>query len=165
MLGHDSSTGSPMAKAPTSSLPSAPPHRDGTDALQAPPAGFEELELASGFNTAFGPIYRHETEQKLGFRMGPQHLNPVGVLHGGAMATFADTMVLAIVREIPTRESHTPTISITVDYVAAAPAGSWIEADTILVKATRTMLFVQAIITADGEVVSRANGIYRYYRS
>jgi len=127
------------------------------------PAGFVALELESGFNDVFGPVYRHQTEQKLGFRMGPHHLNPVGVLHGGAMATFADTLVLAIIRGIPTSQPHTPTISITVDYVAAAPAGSWIEADTTLVKATRTMLFVQAIITADGEVVSRANGIYRYY--
>ncbi|TDU32227.1 uncharacterized protein (TIGR00369 family) [Panacagrimonas perspica] len=127
------------------------------------PAGFVALELDSGFNTAFGLIYRHETEQKLGFRMGPHHLNPIGVLHGGAMATFADTLVLAIIRGIPIRQPHTPTISITVDYVAAAPAGSWIEADTTLVKATRTMLFVQALITADGEIVSRTSGIYRYY--
>jgi len=129
------------------------------------PAGFEALNLHSPFNEGFGPIYRHSTESKLGFRMGPQHLNPVGVLHGGAMATFADTLVLAVVRGIALRQSHTPTISITVDYVAAAPAGSWVEADTTLVKATRTMLFVQALITADGDVVARASGIYRYYAS
>lgn len=138
-------------------------HRGAGKTTQVVPAGFQPLDLASGFNDAFGPIYRHETGQKLGFRVGPHHLNPVGVLHGGAMATFADTLVLAVIRGIPTRDAHTPTISISVDYVAAAPAGSWVEADTTLVKVTRSMLFVQAVITADGEVVSRANGIYRYY--
>lgn len=127
------------------------------------PEGFEPADLGPGFSAAFGPVYRHRTQQKLGFRVEARHLNPVDVCHGGAMATFADMLIVVVHSGAGSRDGHSPTITMSIDYVGPARAGTWVEGDVMLVKATRTMLFVQSLITADGEIVARTNGIYRRY--
>jgi uncharacterized protein (TIGR00369 family) len=123
------------------------------------PKGFVAVPLDVGYNAAFGPAYANAAERKIGFRVGPQHLNPVGACHGGAMATFAD-MQIVVAGDGPYK-THMPTISLTVDYLAPSPLGAWIEAVVSCQKATRTMVFTQALITADGEVVARSSAIYR----
>lgn len=123
------------------------------------PEGFVPVALDVGYNAAFGPAYANPAERKIGFRVGPQHLNPVGACHGGAMATFAD-MQIVVAGDGP-YDKHMPTISLTVDYLAPAPLGAWIEAVVSCQKTTRTMVFTQALITVDGEVVARSSAIYR----
>lgn len=97
----------------------------------------------------------------MGFRVTERHGNPVGGCHGGAMATFADTQLLAFRASSESGASHCPTISLSVDYLAPAPTGAWVEAAITLVKQTRTMLFTQAIMTVDGRPVARSSAIYR----
>lgn len=132
-------------------------------AEQQVPEGFDVCAMGGGFNAAFGPIYRHRSEPRLGFRVGPQHLNPVGTVHGGAMATFADMMVVAVHDGAGTSERHAPTINLTVDYLGPARLGQWVEMPVALARATKTMYFTQSIITADGEPAARVHGIYRRY--
>jgi acyl-coenzyme A thioesterase PaaI-like protein len=80
------------------------------------------------------------------------------------MATFADMQIAAIVRSgLIATERHTPTISLSVDYIAPAPLGAWVEANVILIKETKLMIFTQALITANGQPVARANATYRNY--
>jgi len=81
------------------------------------------------------------------------------------MATFADMQIAAFEPGAGTAASHTPTISMHVDYVAPAPLGAWVEAAVTLVKKTPTLIFTQAIITADGHSVARSHAIYRIYRN
>jgi acyl-coenzyme A thioesterase PaaI-like protein len=98
----------------------------------------------------------------LAFRVAPLHLNPVGVCNGGAIATFADMQIAAVVECGPgTAQGHQPTVSLSLDYVAPAPADAWVGAATTLIKSTRTLIFTKAVITADGEIVARSNAIYR----
>lgn len=125
----------------------------------AVPDGFDLLVLDCGHNDSFGPAYVNLAEHKIGFRVGPQHLNPVGGLHGGAMATFADMQISAVGPEA--YDAHRATISLTVDFMAPVGPGAWVEAEVVCPKKTRTLVFTQAIITADGEPVARTSGIYR----
>lgn len=127
------------------------------------PAGFERIDLGQGFDRCFGPVYLHQDGGRLGFRVASHHLNPVGGCHGGAMATFADMQIAAVRPGLGTEAGHMPTINLSVDYLAPAPPGSWVEAAVSLVKLTRTLAFTQALITADGELVARTTGIYRNY--
>lgn len=117
------------------------------------------MPLDVGYNAAFGRTYVNTAERKIGFRVGPQHLNPVGSCHGGAMATFLDMQIVAA-GDGP-YETHKPTISLTVDFLAPAPLGAWVEAEVSCQKATRRMVFTQALVTVDGEVVARSSAIYR----
>jgi uncharacterized protein (TIGR00369 family) len=125
------------------------------------PEGFEPAELGSGFGRAFGPLWLDRATHRMGFHVAKQHVNPVGMLHGGAMATFADTQLMAFRAGAEEGASHSPTISLSVDYLAPAAVGAWVEASVTLVKQTRTMLFTQAIMTVDGEPVARSSAIYR----
>lgn len=138
-------------------------HHRRTDPDAGIPEGFVPVNLGPGYSAAFGPVYRHGRESKLAFRVARHHLNPVEACHGGAMACFADMLVAAVHTGAGSRAAHPPTITITVDFIAPATLGSWVEGAATLVKSTRNMLFVQALITADGEIVARANGIYRHY--
>lgn len=122
------------------------------------PAGFVAIALAIGYNAGFGPSYVDAVGGKVGFRVAERHLNPVGLCHGGAIATFADLQVVAAGQY---HEGHKPTVSLTIDYVAPAPLGAWVEATVTCIKVTRTLIFTQALITADGKIVARSSAIYR----
>lgn len=124
------------------------------------PTGFELIDVGSGFAERFGPVYLNRRHNRLGFRVATHHLNPVGSCHGGALATFADMQIVAV-RSALGSVRHSPTISISVDYLAPTPPNAWVEAAVTLVKTTGALVFTQALITADGEVVARATAIYR----
>jgi uncharacterized protein (TIGR00369 family) len=119
------------------------------------------MELGPGFSATFGPVYLRREDQRLGFRVAARHLNPMDVCHGGAMATFADLQIAVVKAGLGTRAGHLPTIHLDVDYLATAPQGSWVEMTVTLVKTTRNLVFTQALISADGNFVARASGIYR----
>ncbi|MGI4814577.1 MAG: PaaI family thioesterase [Janthinobacterium lividum] len=128
------------------------------------PSGYELVALNDVFMKSFGPVYLNRQAEKIGFRVAANHVNANGSCNGGAMATFADLQLLAlaaIAADPDWREGTTPTISLTVDYLAPAPIDGWVEAAVTLVKATRSLIFSQAIITVDGNPVARSNAIYK----
>ena len=128
------------------------------------PEGFVAWPLGGGFAEAFGPVYVNHAARAMGFWIAPRHLNPVGVCNGGAMATFADMQIAAVIVGSPgTSEGHQPTISLQVDYLATAPLGAWVQAAVTLVKTTKTLIFTQALFTADADIVARSQAIYRNY--
>ena len=88
------------------------------------------------------------------------HCNAVGSMHGGAMATFMDGQAF-VYQDPAAGDPHTPTISLSVDYLAPPVPGDWLVADVLLVKTTRTMLFTQAIAYVGDRAMARSNAIYR----
>lgn len=125
------------------------------------PDGFVPADLGAGFGAHFGPVYMDRARSRMGFRVSKLHMNPINGLHGGAMATFADTQLMAIRAGAEEGRTHSPTISLSLDYLAPAKVGDWVEAEVTMVKTTRTMIFTQAIMTVDGNPVARASAIYR----
>jgi acyl-coenzyme A thioesterase PaaI-like protein len=53
------------------------------------------------------------------------------------------------------------TVSMSVDYVGAAKLGQWIEFETRYVKTGRTLCFAQSFVTADAEVIARADAKFK----
>jgi acyl-coenzyme A thioesterase PaaI-like protein len=127
------------------------------------PPGFQMVELSDAFAARLGPLFICRERGLLAFRVTVDHINPVDVCNGGAMATFADMQIMAVDVKAGTRAGHQPTISLSVDYLAPAPLGAWVEAAVTLVKSTRTLIFTQAMISADAAVVARSTAIYRRY--
>jgi uncharacterized protein (TIGR00369 family) len=126
------------------------------------PPGFElYVDQADGFPGRFGPVWRDLAQQKMGFRVTEDHMNHVGSCHGGAIAAFADYQIAAVRSGPGVGTEHLPTVSLTVDYLAPTRIGAWVEMDVTLVKATRTLVFTQALITADKAIVARSAAIYR----
>lgn len=128
-----------------------------------PPQGFALLDGGPGFGAAFGPMYvrRGKGGGTLAFRVGPCHVNLAGNCHGGAMATFADMQVAATRTTGGDPATHTPTISLSLDFVGPAPLGAWVECDVTLIKTTRRLVFTQALMRVDGAPVARSTAIYR----
>ena len=125
---------------------------------QGVPPEFSRIVVGGGFDSRFGPIYQDRAGQRLAFRVSEHHGNPVGMCHGGALATFADMQIVLAGGE--TYEAHMPTVSLSVDFVGPIPVGAWVEAPVTCVRRTRSLVFTQTVITADGRTVARSNAIY-----
>jgi len=128
------------------------------------PAGFVPLQLRMGFLDAIGPLYGKWADNRLllGFRVEPRHCNPGEVAHGGMLATFAD-MLLPIASRFQSRLDlgFLPTINLSLDFLAPAPLGAWVEGRAEGLTATRNLLFAQGTASADGIPCLRASGIFK----
>ena len=129
------------------------------------PPGFRELRIGGEFITANGPLYLlHEGDVvKLGFRVEARHTNPLGICHGGMMASFCDMLLpISIHRksaEIGNR--FLPTINLQIDYLSPASLGAWIEGEAQVLRTTRSLVFAQGLVSADGAVAARVSGIFK----
>jgi len=129
------------------------------------PAGFRPVAVPGEFIAVNGPLYLlHEGEQvQLGFRVEARHTNPLGICHGGMMASFCDMLLpLTVHRRVSTiSRRFLPTISLQIDYLAPTPLGAWVQGEAQVLRTTRTMVFAQGLVTADGVPVARTSGIMK----
>lgn len=128
------------------------------------PDGWGRLPFDSGFIGVNGPLYaRHDGEAlRLGFRVEERHCNPMGMCHGGWLASFADMQLPFAARAQGGLAMHfLPTISLSVDYLAPAKLGAWVEGRTEVLKRTKRLVFAQMTATADGEICLRADGTFK----
>jgi uncharacterized protein (TIGR00369 family) len=117
-------------------------------------------ELANTGSWSLGDVWV-DRARGICIRVGPQHCNALGVMHGGAMATFVDAQVFAAPGYDYDPAAHTPTITLSLDYLAPAPLDQWIVMEASVLRMTRTMVFTQAVVTIEGQPVARSNAIYR----
>ena len=129
------------------------------------PPGFAPIEAGGPYMQHNGPLYLlHQGDVvKFGFRVEQRHSNPMGNLHGGMMATFCDMLLpLSVHRknsEVGMR--FLPTISLQIDYLAPSPLGCWVEGEAELLRATRSLVFAQGLVRADGVPCARASGVFK----
>ena len=128
------------------------------------PPGFGEIDVAAPFVRAFGPIFARREGERVwfGFRADERHLNPSGFGHGGALATFADLQLAAVMFTGRLARVRAPTISLSLDYLAPVRPGDWVEGEVTLLKRTGRLAFSETILTVEGEPVVRAKGLFAY---
>ena len=106
------------------------------------PPGYRPVDAGGGFIAANGPLYLlHEGKAvKVGFRVEPRHCNPMGVCHGGMLASFCDMLLpLSVHRKsAEVGQRFLPTVSLQLDYLAPVPLGAWVEGECEGLKVTRT---------------------------
>src|SRR5206468_2325686 len=128
------------------------------------PEGFEPANIGGRFALDNGPVYVRWTGTHLlfGFRVEPRHVNPGNQCHGGMLGMFADIMLSTAAQyqtDIP--RQFLPTISLQMDFIAAAPLGSWVQGRADILRVTRNLVFSQGLVEADGTLVLRASGVFR----
>lgn len=132
--------------------------------IEAPeiPEGFEPRHAGLPFMAAVGPIYLRRGEGPLtfGIRIERRHCNSNMVAHGGMLASVADVMLGIGGLELAQRPGFFITITLTTDFVGPAPLGAWLECTPELVRAGRTMMFVNGLFRADGKAALRASGVF-----
>lgn len=127
------------------------------------PRGFAPFAFTSPYTERNGPLFVKCGKDKavFAYRADGRHLNPRDVVHGGWMTSFVDVaMAQSALYEMGV-VGLTPTIHLETDFLAPIHPGQWVECHSRLVRTTRTMNFVDAVCTADGEPVLRSAGIYR----
>lgn len=128
------------------------------------PPGFERIYGTDvGFNLLTGPFYmKVEGDVAIvAFRIEQQHLNPAGSCHGAALGVLADNLGAPIKRMMGLQDiAITPTINLSLDYIAPAKAGDWIELHASLLRRTKTLFFCQGLMYVDGKIIARTNVTY-----
>ena len=128
------------------------------------PEGFFPAKVPGEFLLHNGPLYGKWTPERvyLGFRVEPRHSNPLGICHGGMLATLCDMLVpLANIYRPDGVRQFLPTISLHIDYMGPSRVGAWVQGEAEVLKTTRNMLFGQGLVTADGEPALRFNGVFK----
>jgi uncharacterized protein (TIGR00369 family) len=98
-----------------------------SDSAGVPP-GFRKIET-SGFAEANGPWFEKIEGGRLirGFRPGPQHSNTHGIVHGGMLAAFLDSVMGSTVFHI--LERRCVTVRLSVDYLMPGRVGDWLQGE------------------------------------
>jgi acyl-coenzyme A thioesterase PaaI-like protein len=78
-----------------------------------------------------------------------------------ALAAELDAVRVHVTGEERKPEGGLVTVSMATDFIGAAKLGQWVAFDTQYVKTGRRLCFAQAFVTADGEVIARADARFR----
>ncbi len=131
----------------------------------AAPAGFRPVHAGGSFMGHNGPLYLlHQGDDvRLGFRVEARHCNPMGMCHGGMLATFADMLLPLVAHRTAAELAHRflPTVSLQLDYMAPAALGDWVEGQARVLQVTRAMAFIQGTVTSNGIMAVRCSGVFK----
>ncbi len=125
----------------------------------SPPAGFTALTDPGAFVEHIGPVLAH-TDGDLGLQADDRHGNRSGQVMGGALSTLADVAFSEAIRHDLNGERAVATVSLAVDFLRPAPAGSWLQATTRVERLGGSLAFADCSIRADGEEVVRARAVF-----
>ncbi len=128
-----------------------------------PPPGFHPWEPDLFYYGTIGPLFLKNLGNKVvfGFRCGEKHVNAARICHGGMLFTLMD-IELGFNANIETgHPGFMVTVSMTSDFLSPVREGQWVEAHGDVVKQTRSMVFAEGRLYADGELSLRANAVMK----
>ena len=131
--------------------------------MTAIPDGFELCQLKDNFTELIGNFYQKGplADATFGMVLDQRHSNLNGVVHGGALFSFADSFMGMHLEANSKR--LTATISLNVDFASGVAADGWVEGRARLVRQARTIAFLQGEVTFGDKVLMTANGVWRVF--
>lgn len=126
------------------------------------PEGFVQLPTGLGYTDTLQPSYRKVDggTVRFGLVVAAQHSNSLGICHGGVLMTLADITAASGVNMARGIRSGSPTINLSMDFIAAARLGEWIEGRAEQVSVKRRFGFCSGAIYNDSGIVARFNGTF-----
>ncbi|WP_291089334.1 PaaI family thioesterase [Hydrogenophaga sp.] len=126
--------------------------------------GWKSRQL-DGFMGHSGPLWtRREGDGWVyGLLAEDKHLNPAGVVHGGALATLIDHVVSTVAWEACGR---TPCVTVQLDthFLAEVRAGDFALARASITARTGSLVFVDGLVQVEGQAVLTARGVMKMLR-
>ncbi len=127
------------------------------------PHGFKPHFRKSPVTDAWEPLYSrvHAGTVQIGLFIDEQHCNGRGFLHGGVIASLCDNamgLTYSLNLDGPT---GIVTVNLSVDYVSTARKGDWLLIAPRLVRAGKSMGFVDALVSGGEKTVARASATFR----
>lgn len=134
------------------------------------PDGFSPHFRKSPVTDPWEPLYSRQKGDviEIGVLLDTPHCNARGFAHGGVIAALADNaMGISFVAARTSRDGgHSEktgavTLSLSLDYVSIARTGQWLQVVPRIIKAGKSIGFVDALILADGETVARSSATFK----
>ncbi|WP_198585993.1 PaaI family thioesterase [Pararhizobium haloflavum] len=136
-----------------------------TTSMNDPRTAGWTMQADDGFVGLVGPFWTRMVGEHpaYGFLAEPRHANLLNVVQGGMLMTFADR---ALGLEAWKAAGDTPcvTLQFNTQFIAAAPIGAFVEVEPRVIRMTRSMVFLEGQILADGTLVASAQGIWKILR-
>ena len=126
--------------------------------------GWKPHELP-GFMGLAGPLWtrREDDGWAYGLQVQRQHLNPAGVLHGGALLTLVDHALSTVAWQSLQRQ---PCLTLQLDsqFLASVAEGGFVVVRARVTQRTRSLLFLQGLATVEDTPVLQAQAIMKAQR-
>ncbi|MFL0355301.1 PaaI family thioesterase [Erythrobacter sp. GH1-10] len=132
-----------------------------------PPAGFSRADFTPGFLDHGGPYFLQPREggpQVVGLRIMPHHINYRDAAHGGVISTFADVALSHAVYDAERPRLLPSTITLSVNYLAGAKLGDWLEAHVRIDRMGGRTAYTSGEILRDGEAIATMTGVFAIRR-
>ncbi len=128
----------------------------------AVPDGYELMPEGLGFADRLQPFYRRREGRSVsfGFFVATQHLNMMGICHGGALMTLADVAAatsIHLLRDVP---APSPTINLSFDFQSPGRHGHWLHTQADHVDLKRRFGFCSGVILDGEKIVLRYSGTF-----
>jgi uncharacterized protein (TIGR00369 family) len=138
------------------------PHTDNAQAFDPAAHGWEQIVNHTAFGDLVGPIWHKEEngQPRFAFIVAPKHLNRTGILHGGMLMTLAD-QAMAMTARAATGSKRHATIELNIQFVGGVKLGEFVVAHPEVVRATRSVVFMQAKMFVGTRTVVTTNGIWK----
>lgn len=121
-----------------------------------------KVRAIQGFIAHAGPLWarREDDGWTYGFAIGAQHLNPVGVVHGGALLTLVDHAMSTVAWEAAGR---VPCVTLQLDSHFAAPVlpGQFVEARAMVARCTSSLVFMRGELRVGDSLVLSAQALMK----
>lgn len=130
------------------------------------PEGFVAWNRTSPFlDGAVGTLYVDWGRMVFGVAAEDRHTNTRGYVHGGLLTTLADIALGHTAGHSVDPRPTMWTLSLSVDFVATARPGDWLEASADVVKVGGTAAFARCLVSVGDRTVLRASGVFAVRQS
>ena len=138
---------------------------DRTVAAQLKADGWSEVE-ATGFIQLVGPIWERAVEgvHEYALPTADKHHNRRGLVQGGVLMTFADRTCGMTARYVTGKQTMA-TIQLDVHFVESGQIGDLLISRPRVVRATRSLVFINTEVTVGKRCIATANGVFKILRS
>ena len=133
----------------------------------SPPHGFAPARFSPGFLDHGGPYFLGTSRagpRPVGLRVGAHHINYKDGAHGGVISTFADVALSHAVHDAERPHLAPSTITLQVNYLAAAKLGDWLEARVTIDRLGRRTAYTSGRIMRADEVIATMSGVFAIRR-
>ncbi len=92
----------------------------------------------------------------------PRHCNGLGIIHGGMLSAFLDSLLAAAAARAA---SAVPvTIHLSLDFLDMGRAGEWVFGEAHTTRLTRDLAFVEGRAHMQDRTLARASGVFKLMR-
>ena len=120
----------------------------------------------TGFIHLIGPLWQRTAGDGYEYALATQdkHHNRRGLVQGGVLMTFADRTCGMTARHVTGKQTMA-TIQLDMHFVEAGKIGEILVSRPRVVRATRSLIFMNTEVTVDKRCIAMANGVFKILKS